>query len=497
MTTSPSDPNRFPNQCCLLIRVEGEELSLPLDFGLDAGRVQELYPYILQMCNNKVANPAMRFEAMDRAGELDGMPADEYDAALASAKRASRLWYGREDASLLEIALRLCVDLRMQGVSAVEAGLLGASRAPVWERTAVRVEGMPYRGKAAPGAPVAPVAPLAKAEPKSAQRPAPVPAPEPKEDDPFAEEEAPSEAPAPVGSAPEPASAADEEKAARIARPILDAAKGHLDPLPSDEATKVLTDHGLITPTDSLFDPGAEQDVPLGIGGDNAVNLYNSGAETEFMGAELDAREQRLALEDRFREVAARGGDSVPDGDPDPAASRPRLDAKESGAIHLYGGDDGESILDRLDREDGINLNDIPYEYDYHMGDGSPSEPIPAPPQAPAPATAPRPEQEGGGDPAGGLSAFPDGLGGGLDDDDDGGLDPGTSDEGGLPLGAVPDEDDGTEDLWDPAAEEEEARRRAEEEDESPEYDDFDDVLGGEIPVEAPPDGDGEGGSYL
>ena len=404
----PVDDNYSLNQCCMVIRIDGDELYLPLNFNMTADEIREIYPYLLQMCNNRIANPSLEFEAMVQRQGYRDMTQDEYDARLKASQEASRLWYGKADASLLAIALRLCVDLKLRGVDELRHLFDSTATKPMRERLETKIEDMP---------------------------------------------------------------------------------KG-LGKLSSEEARQVLIDTGLLTPTDEKFDPGTEQDVPLGVAGDNAVNLYNSGGEAEYMGAELDAREQRLALEDRFRQVAARGGDPVPEGDP--AVTRPSLDAKASGPISLYGGDgEEEGVLDRLDRQDGMPIGDVKYEYDYNMGAReATAEPAPSGDYG----FADVPEMPAGGD---------DGYGDGLDGDDGYGGDsapdlfPVPGDEGGLPLGAVPDEDDGDGGSeWDPEAEDAEADALRREEDEDPDFDDLEDMMGGRKPVDAPPDG-GSGDNYL
>lgn len=400
MKGRPVDDNYSLNQCAMLIRIDGDELFVPLNFNMTADEIREIYPYLLQMFNNRISNPSLDFQAMVRNKEYKGMSDEEYDARLEASKEISRLWYGKSDASLLAIAIRLCVDLKFRGLSELRYLFDTATKKPMKpmkERLEVGVESLP---------------------------------------------------------------SSKELK------------------LSSEEARQVLIDHGLLTPTDEKFDPGTEQDVPLGVAGDNAVNLYNSGAEAEYMGAELDAREQRLALEDRFRQVAASGGDAMPDGDPSPAVTRPSLDAKDSGPISLYsGGDDEGGVLDRLDREDGIG--DVKYEYDYHMG----SKPEDA--QAPAQqASALAPEAPSGDD----------GYGAGDDEPYFSDV-PDSGDEGGLPFGSVPDEDDGAGDeipAWDPEEEDAESDRLRREDDE-PDYDDLDSMMGGRTPVDAPPDGNGDG----
>lgn len=404
----PVDDNYSLNQCCMVIRIDGDELYLPLNFNMTADEIREIYPYLLQMCNNRIANPSLEFESMVRRQGYRDMTQDEYDARLKASQEASRLWYGKADASLLAIALRLCVDLKLRGVEELRHLFDSTAAKPMKERLEVKVEDMP---------------------------------------------------------------------------------KG-LGKLSSEEARQVLIDNGLLTPTDEKFDPGTEQDVPLGVAGDNAVNLYNSGGEAEYMGAELDAREQRLALEDRFRQVAAHGGDPVPEGDPPPATTRPSLDAKASGPISLYGGTgEEEGILDRLDRQDGLSPDDVKYEYDYEMG--AKEAPVqPAPTASGSYGFVEVPE----------MPAGDGGYGDGLDGDDGYGGDnapdfvPASGDEGGLPLGAVDDEDDGADGgPWDPEAEDAEAEELRREEGEEPDFDDLEELMGGRKPVDAPPDGDGDG----
>lgn len=116
MSGRPVDDNYSRNQCALMIRVDGEELYIPLDFGRSADEVKAVYPYLLDMFQNTVKNPAVDFSARIARGEFKDMEETEYRKLLDTVRKASMLFYNRFEENLLAIALRFAVDIKLRSL---------------------------------------------------------------------------------------------------------------------------------------------------------------------------------------------------------------------------------------------------------------------------------------------------------------------------------------------------------------------------------------------
>ena len=104
------------NQCSLVIRVDGEEISVPINFGMTAEEIRAIYPYVLPLVSNKIKNPAVQFADKAKNGEFDDLSDEEYESEINRVKNMSRLWYDKYEVSLLDLAIRLAVDLKLRNI---------------------------------------------------------------------------------------------------------------------------------------------------------------------------------------------------------------------------------------------------------------------------------------------------------------------------------------------------------------------------------------------
>lgn len=107
------------NQCSLVIRVDGEELEVPVNFGMTAQEIKAVYPYLLQMFNTKIVNPALTFHNDSEAGKYSNCSEEEYQHILEQFRNQSMFWYDKPSASALELAVRMAVDIKLRGISEV------------------------------------------------------------------------------------------------------------------------------------------------------------------------------------------------------------------------------------------------------------------------------------------------------------------------------------------------------------------------------------------
>ena len=106
--------NRSINMCSLMIRVDGDELEIPLNFGMTSEEICQLYPFILQFASVKMASPYVQFTRDMK----DGVYKDDEDR-LAAKERSieqSKYWYGKPEASLMDLAVRFALDIRLKGI---------------------------------------------------------------------------------------------------------------------------------------------------------------------------------------------------------------------------------------------------------------------------------------------------------------------------------------------------------------------------------------------
>ena len=102
------------NQCSITIRVDGEETEIPIDFGHTADEIRQMYPFILPLVNEKVKNPAIEFGEKAKRGDFDDMSDDEYNKVVLNMKEQSKYWYDKQEASVLEIAMRFALDIKLR-----------------------------------------------------------------------------------------------------------------------------------------------------------------------------------------------------------------------------------------------------------------------------------------------------------------------------------------------------------------------------------------------
>jgi hypothetical protein len=108
------------NQCSLLIRVDGNELEIPVNFGLTADEIRAIYPYCAKLANTKIPNPTFKFVKDVRDGFYNDMSNEEYAEVLKKIRSQSDFWYHKSEASLLELAIRFALDIQFKGISSIQ-----------------------------------------------------------------------------------------------------------------------------------------------------------------------------------------------------------------------------------------------------------------------------------------------------------------------------------------------------------------------------------------
>ena len=101
------------NQCSVLIRLDGEEIEVPVSFGLTPSEIRNLYPFLLQICNKKVKNPAMNFTSIAKDSAFDRLTDEDYDTLLKFVQKESLYWSSKPEASILELSMRIAVDIAL------------------------------------------------------------------------------------------------------------------------------------------------------------------------------------------------------------------------------------------------------------------------------------------------------------------------------------------------------------------------------------------------
>lgn len=110
------DDNYSRNQCSIVIRVDGEEVEIPINFGMTADEIRALYPYIIPLASDKIKNPVMDFSDKAKAGKYNGLSDVEYAEAVERVRKVSKFWFDKAEASLLEVTMRLAVDVKLRGI---------------------------------------------------------------------------------------------------------------------------------------------------------------------------------------------------------------------------------------------------------------------------------------------------------------------------------------------------------------------------------------------
>lgn len=112
--------NYSRNQCTLMIRVDGEELEVPCNFGLSAQEIKVIYPYLANLANTKIANPAIEFSKKAKTGAYDALTDEEYTALVDQVHKQSGYWYSKSEASLLDLAIRFAMDIKFKGIQEIQ-----------------------------------------------------------------------------------------------------------------------------------------------------------------------------------------------------------------------------------------------------------------------------------------------------------------------------------------------------------------------------------------
>lgn len=107
------------NQCSLLIRVDGEELEVPCNFGLTAQEIKVIYPHLAEIANKKIKNPALTFAEKAKEGAFNDLTDEEYADLVDSYRKQAGFWYQKPEASLLDIAIRLALDIYFKDIQEV------------------------------------------------------------------------------------------------------------------------------------------------------------------------------------------------------------------------------------------------------------------------------------------------------------------------------------------------------------------------------------------
>lgn len=115
--TSKYGENYSINQCSFMIRVDDQEVEVPLNFGMTSDEIKRLYPFILQFASIPVKNPTVEFTNNDESGMYMDMSEKERDELRNKVNAQSRYWYGKSEASVLDIAIRFALDIQLRGIA--------------------------------------------------------------------------------------------------------------------------------------------------------------------------------------------------------------------------------------------------------------------------------------------------------------------------------------------------------------------------------------------
>lgn len=112
--------NYSRNQCTLVIRVDGEELEVPCNFGLSADEIKVIYPYLANLANTQITNPAIELHEKVKAGAYEDLTDEEYAELIEKTRKQSSYWYSKSKASLLELAIRFALDIKFKGIQEIQ-----------------------------------------------------------------------------------------------------------------------------------------------------------------------------------------------------------------------------------------------------------------------------------------------------------------------------------------------------------------------------------------
>lgn len=105
------------NQCSIMIRVDGNEVEVPLNFGMTSDEIKKLYPFILQFAEMPSKNPALQFTEDECRGKYSDLSQEDIDALKVKVREQSRFWFDKSEASVLDIAIRFALDIQLKGIA--------------------------------------------------------------------------------------------------------------------------------------------------------------------------------------------------------------------------------------------------------------------------------------------------------------------------------------------------------------------------------------------
>lgn len=114
--TMNNDDKYSRNQCSFVIRVDGDEIEIPVNFGMTSDEIKTLYPFILPLANTKIKSPAVEFAQKSKDGTFNDVTDEDYDVLVKKTKLQSKFWFDKTEASLLELAVRFAIDIKLKGI---------------------------------------------------------------------------------------------------------------------------------------------------------------------------------------------------------------------------------------------------------------------------------------------------------------------------------------------------------------------------------------------
>lgn len=140
MRVSSEDNKYIRNQCSLVVRADGQEIEIPVTFGMTADEIRAIYPFLLPILNQKIENPAIQFSRSTKHGMFTELTEDEYNAELCKVMEQSKFWYDKSEAGLLDIAVRFALDMQMRGITTLSSIFASNNGIPVKVRPVTKDE---------------------------------------------------------------------------------------------------------------------------------------------------------------------------------------------------------------------------------------------------------------------------------------------------------------------------------------------------------------------
>lgn len=106
--------SRAFSKCELHVEIDGNELNIPINFGMTDEEVRKIYPYLLTVSSVE-NNPMTGYVALKESGKLDEYPDELRTRYETWAKRMSKYWYDKPTTSLLDVAIGLAIDMKYHG----------------------------------------------------------------------------------------------------------------------------------------------------------------------------------------------------------------------------------------------------------------------------------------------------------------------------------------------------------------------------------------------